>query len=166
MNVSQLKAKGTKRERYELVLEQIDRILTGESDPILWMATVVCLLKQGLDFFWVGFYRSRGGELVVGPYQGTLGCLRIPISRGVCGACARQQSTLIVPDVHSFPGHIACDSASRSEIVVPVFDGDGCLKAVLDIDSTQTGAFDKSDALFLEQIADYMQRSVQWNEAN
>lgn len=120
------------------------------------MATVAALLRQAFNhFFWVGFYvvdPAKPGELVVGPYQGTLGCLRIAFGRGVCGAAAASRQTQIVPDVHAFPDHIACDSRSESEIVVPVFDEAGELIAVLDIDATQKAAFDEIDAEGLEAI--------------
>ncbi len=120
------------------------------------MATVASMLAEAFDrFFWTGFYvvdpRKRG-ELVVGPYQGTLGCLRIVFGRGVCGAAAIERRTVIVPDVDAFPGHIACDSRSRSEIVVPVFDGGGDLIAVFDVDSTELAAFDEVDAAGIERI--------------
>ena len=106
-------------------------------------------------FFWCGFYEvdpKKPDELVVGPYQGTLGCLRIAFGKGVCGACAAKRETIIVPDVHKFPGHIACDSRSNSEIVVPVFDATGALVAVLDVDSTEFTAFDEIDARGLEAV--------------
>jgi GAF domain-containing protein len=121
------------------------------------MATASCLLSLAFPdtFFWTGFYvvdPHKPEELVVGPYQGTLGCLRTPFSRGVCGACARGQKTIIVPNVHDFPGHIACDSQTNSEIVVPVFDTSGALFAVLDVDSTQLDSFDDVDRAGLEAI--------------
>jgi GAF domain-containing protein len=120
------------------------------------MATVASMLADAFpDFFWTGFYvvdPARGDELVVGPYQGTLGCLRIAFGRGVCGAAARDRTTQIVEDVNAFPGHIACDSRSASEIVVPVLDASGELIAVLDVDATRTGAFDGADAEALERL--------------
>lgn len=140
----------------ELKLE-IDSIIAGETYLPARYASAACLLAEAFRprFFWTGFYvvdPLKDTELVVGPYQGTLGCLRIPFSRGVCGACATQRKTLIVPDVHAFPGHIACDSRTNSEIVVPVFDADGKLAAVLDVDSEQPDAFDEVDRLGLERI--------------
>ena len=120
------------------------------------MATVAAMLAAGFDhFFWTGFYvvdPARRGELVVGPYQGTLGCLRIAFGRGVCGTAAAERRTVIAPDVDAFPGHIACDSRSRSEIVVPVFDTVGALIAVLDVDSLEPASFDEDDAGGLEDI--------------
>ena len=136
--------------------EQIAAVLEGEANLTARMSTVAAMLAASFpDVSWIGFYvvdPSRTEELVVGPYQGTLGCLRIAFSRGVCGAAARTRTTQIVPDVHAFPGHIACDSRSNSEIVVPVFDAAGALIAVLDLDSTAFAAFDEDDALGLETI--------------
>jgi len=145
-----------KQARYAVVAGEIAAVLDGEPDRIARMATVAALLRQAFaHFFWVGFYvvdPARPGELVVGPYQGTLGCLRIAFGRGVCGAAAASLRTQIVPDVNAFPGHIACDGRSRSEIVVPVFDPVGDLIAVLDVDATQRAAFDEIDAEGLDAI--------------
>ena len=147
----------TKSERYRDVAREIAAVIEGEPSRMARMATASCLLSLAFpeSYFWTGFYvvdPHKEAELVVGPYQGTLGCLRIPFSRGVCGACATQKQTLIVPDVHDFPGHIACDSQTNSEIVVPVFDESGALFAVLDVDSTQRDSFDTDDKLGLEAI--------------
>ena len=140
---------------YTDVEMQIAGVLDGEPNRTARLATVACLLSQmSDDFYWTGFYLvdpDKVHELVVGPYQGTLGCLRIPFGRGVCGVAAMDRETQVVEDVHAFPGHIACDAASESEIVVPVFDGETLL-GVLDIDSTRKGAFDEHDAKALEQI--------------
>ena len=150
------RAPETKPVRYVRLAEEIDAVLDGESDRIARMATVAAMLAAEFEtFFWTGFYcvdPGRERELVVGPYQGTLGCLRIAFGRGVCGAAAEERQTLIVPDVDAFPGHIACDSRSRSEIVVPVVDPGGALIAVLDVDSTELAAFDQDDAAGLETI--------------
>jgi len=140
---------------YAQLAGEIASVVVGETSRTARYATTVSLLKAafGERFFWCGFYEVdplKQRELVVGPYQGTLGCLRIPFVKGVCGACATAGETIIVPDVHVFPGHIACDSASNSEIVVPVFDRSGALVAVLDIDSTSFSAFDDVDARGLE----------------
>ena len=126
----------------------------GESlDEIALMATINSVLANRFDhFFWTGFYRVCGDRLVVGPYIGTVGCLQIEFGRGVCGVAAQERKTLIVPDVHQFPGHIACDPNSKSEIVIPVFDGKGALIAVLDVDSDRLDAFDEEDAAGLEKI--------------
>ncbi len=146
-----------KAARYRETAEGICAVLEGEPDRVARMATTASLLATAFPerFFWTGFYvvdPAKGNELVVGPYQGTLGCLRIAFGRGVCGVAAAQRRTLIVDDVDAFPGHIACDSRSKSEIVVPVLDASGALIAVLDVDSTQPAAFDAEDARGLETI--------------
>jgi len=145
---------------YRRVKGRVDAALEGESDRIAAMATIASLLHEALDTYsWTGFYRVIApGELLIGPYQGTLACLRIPFERGVCGAAARSKQTVIVPDVQQFPGHIACDPRSRSEIVVPVFDGEGELIAVLDVDSHHAAAFDEVDQRWLEQILKVFRR--------
>lgn len=135
---------------YRELKTEIDSVVAGETSVTARYATASCILAQAFKprFFWTGFYvvdPLKTQELVVGPYQGTLGCLRIPFGKGVCGHVAATGEPIIVPDVHAFPGHIACDSASNSEIVVPVFDGQGNLAAVLDVDSTELGAFDEVD---------------------
>jgi GAF domain-containing protein len=138
---------------YEDAVRQLDSILAGESHLILKMATINCVLREALPYyFWVGFYLAHDGELVVGPYQGTLGCLHISYDKGVCGAAARTGSVQVVPDVDQFPGHIACDSSSRSEICVPVYDKAGGLVAVFDVDSTERGSFDAIDEAYLTRI--------------
>jgi len=146
-------------ETYATLKSEIDALVTGETFRPARFASAACLLAQAFAprFFWTGFYMVdplKPDELVVGPYQGTLGCLRIPFGKGVCGACAQAGKTLIVPDVHAFPGHIACDSRTNSEIVVPVFDAAGQLAAVLDVDSQDKAAFDTVDQAGLEAIAD------------
>ncbi|HYF22562.1 MAG TPA: GAF domain-containing protein [Caulobacteraceae bacterium] len=145
-----------KAARYAELAEEIAAVLEGEPNRVARMATVASMLANASDsYFWTGFYvvdETKPAELVVGPYQGTLGCLRIPFGKGVCGAAAAERQTQIVPDVHAFPGHIACDSRSNSEIVVPVFDAAGALIAVFDVDSTEFGAFDQTDAEQLERI--------------
>ena len=145
-----------KAARYAEVEAEILAVLDGEPDRVARMATVSSMLADAFPaFFWTGFYvvdAAKGDELVVGPYQGTLGCLRIPYGRGVCGAAAAERRTQIVEDVHAFPGHIACDSRSASEIVVPVLDPSGALIAVLDVDATEKAAFDAVDAEWLERL--------------
>lgn len=145
-----------KAERYLEVEAEILAVLEGEPNRTARMATVASMLNDAFpDYFWTGFYvvdPDKPGELVVGPYQGTLGCLRIPFGRGVCGAAAAERRTQVVPDVHAFPGHIACDSRSMSEIVVPVLDTGGDLIAVLDVDATTPAAFDAVDAEALERL--------------
>lgn len=145
-----------KRARYMELAEEIAAVIDGETNLIARMASVSNILHHAFDhFFWTGFYivdPEKPGELVVGPYQGTLGCLRIPFGKGVCGACASSRETVIVKDVHEFPGHIACDSRSESEIVVPVFDRAGRLIAVFDVDSDRKAMFDADDRAGLEAI--------------
>ncbi len=147
---------GSKAERYAEVAREIAAVLEGEPNRTARMATVAAMLAATFEhYFWTGFYvvdPNRPGELVVGPYQGTLGCLRIAFGRGVCGAAAASGETQLVADVHAFPGHIACDSRSASEIVVPVFDRDRRLIAVFDVDSATPAAFDEIDRKGLESI--------------
>jgi len=142
--------------RYAALAGEIAAVLDGEPDRVARMATVASMLAASFGAFsWTGFYivdRARPEELVVGPYQGTLGCLRIAFGRGVCGTAAARRETVIVTDVEMFPGHIACDHRTKSEIVVPVFDAAGALIAVLDVDSLQPAAFDEIDADGLEVI--------------
>ena len=139
---------------YDDVLARIDAILDGEDDWVAAMATVACELHHAFEHYhWTGFYRhSHPGELVIGPYQGGHGCLRIAFERGVCGAAARTRTTQLVPDVHAFPGHIACSTSTRSEIVVPVLRPDGQVLAVLDVDSDWPDAFDATDQAALERL--------------
>jgi L-methionine (R)-S-oxide reductase len=145
-----------KAARYAELEDEILAVLDGEPNRVARMATVASMLADAFPvFFWTGFYvvdPDKPEELVVGPYQGTLGCLRIAFGRGVCGAAAREGKTQIVDDVHAFHGHIACDARSASEIVVPVFDRSGALIAVFDVDATETSAFDASDAYALERL--------------
>lgn len=145
----------TRAARYAEVRTRIGGLLDGEDDPIAALATVVCELHHAFDHYdWTGFYRRRGDDalLIVGPYQGGHGCLRIPFDRGVCGAAARTKTTQLVPDVHAFVDHIACSSTTLSEIVVPVLRPDGTVIAVLDVDSNQPAAFDAVDQEQLEAI--------------
>ncbi len=146
----------SKAATYEDVAGEIAAVLEGETNVVARMATVACLLSQAFKaFYWAGFYvvdPQKPDELVVGPYQGTLGCMRIAFGRGVCGAAAASRETQIVEDVHALADHIACDVASNSEIVVPVFDKSGDLIAVFDVDSTAHGAFDATDRDGLERI--------------
>ncbi|ATQ43839.1 GAF domain-containing protein [Caulobacter mirabilis] len=142
--------------RYAEVAAEIASVLDGEPNVTARMATVASMLANSFDhYFWTGFYvvdPAKGDELVVGPYQGTLGCLRIAFGRGVCGSAAATGQTQFVPDVHAFPGHIACDSRSESEVVVPVFGPDGKLIAVFDVDSDRPAAFEQTDVVWLEKI--------------
>lgn len=146
-----------KTQLYAELKARVASVIAGETSRTARYATVSSMLAQtfGPRFFWTGFYEvdpAKGDELVVGPYQGTLGCLRIPFGRGVCGVAAASGETQLVPDVHAFDGHIACDARTMSEIVVPVRDAEGRLAAVLDVDSTEADAFDALDASGLEAI--------------
>jgi GAF domain-containing protein len=143
---------GTKEEKYSVLLPQIEALIAGEPDRVANMANVAAALKQTFGFLWVGFYRVEGDVLVLGPFQGPVACTRIGRGKGVCGTAWKEARTLIVADVELFAGHIACNSASRSEIVVPLLR-DGAVRAVLDIDSDVPDAFDATDAAYLEQIA-------------
>ena len=141
----------TKQERYEALLPQIKAVVEGEPDLIANMANVSAMLHETFGFWWTGFYRVEGEELVLGPFQGPMACTRIRKGRGVCGTAWLKEETQVVPDVDKFPGHIACSSASRSEIVVPVWKGKEVI-AVLDIDSAQLATFDETDRHYLERI--------------
>ena len=141
-----------KEEQYKMLVEQIGSLIAGETDKVAVMSNVAAAIHQEMKFWWTGFYRVVGDELVLGPFQGPVACMYIPFGRGVCGAAWQREQTIVVPDVEQFPGHIACSSASRSEIVVPVFDKEGRVTAVLDIDSEQLATFDETDRRYLEEI--------------
>ncbi|MBO4519003.1 MAG: GAF domain-containing protein [Paludibacteraceae bacterium] len=140
-----------KAEKYQILLPQLEALLSEEKDSIAKMANVAAVLHSAFGFWWTGFYRVEGDELILGPFQGHVACMHIPFGRGVCGTAWKQAQTVIVPDVHKFAGHIACSSESNSEIVVPVFR-DKDVVAVLDIDSTEFGTFNETDRQYLEQI--------------
>ncbi|MBR5211419.1 MAG: GAF domain-containing protein [Bacteroidales bacterium] len=140
-----------KQKRYESLYRQIESVIEGEDDAIANMANVSSLIHEAFGFWWTGFYIVKDGVLVLGPFQGPVACTRIPFGKGVCGTAWERQETIVVPDVHLFPGHIACSSLSRSEIVVPIFDGT-TVKAVLDIDSKELATFDETDSHWLERI--------------
>ena len=142
---------GSKEEQYKMLFPQIQSLIGNETDMIANMANMAAALKQTFGFFWVGFYIVRDNQLVLGPFQGPIACTRIKPGRGVCGTAWSEARTLIVPDVDKFPGHIACNSASRSEIVVPLKKNDS-VYAVLDIDSDTLNSFDETDKQWLEKI--------------
>ena len=144
-------AQGGKEEKYALLYKQVASLVESESDPIANMANVAAMIHYTFGFWWTGFYRVIGEELVLGPFQGPLACSRIAYGRGVCGTAWKEACTQVVPDVEQFPGHIACSSASKSEIVVPLFK-DGEVVAVLDIDSEQLATFDETDRQWLERV--------------
>ena len=152
-----------KEEVYKDLSAAVGAVLGEEKDPILWMSTLPCLVKEFMKFYWVGFYRVLpGGDLAIGPYQGTLACLKIPKGRGACGMAAEQGESIVIPDVKEFSSHISCDSNSRSEIVVPVIDREGRVRAVLDIDSAETGTFDSVDRINLECLVSQM-KDLAWD---
>jgi GAF domain-containing protein len=140
-----------KEAKYKEILPQAAALLEGERDEVARMANLAALLHAAFGFWWTGFYRVTGDELVLGPFQGPVACMHIPYGRGVCGTAWKHGATVVVPDVEEFPGHIACSSESRSEIVVPVWR-DGRVAAVLDIDSRDLAAFDDTDRLYLETL--------------
>lgn len=148
-------AEGGKEERYAALLPQIKALTEGETDLIANLSNVSAALKMAFDFFWVGFYLVKEDELVLGPFQGSIACTRIRKGRGVCGSAWAEKQTLVVPDVEAFPGHIACSSLSRSEIVVPLLR-DGEVWGVLDIDSDELNTFDATDARFLELLCAHL----------
>ena len=142
-----------KEEQYKLLVSQIASLIDGEKDMIAVMSNVAAAIHQTMGFWWTGFYRVIGDELLLGPFQGPIACMHIPYGKGVCGTAWQRAKTIVVPDVEQFPGHIACSSESKSEIVVPVFGRDGKVVAVLDIDSDRYATFDGVDAAWLELIA-------------
>jgi GAF domain-containing protein len=148
-------AQGSKEDKYALLYKQIIAVTENESDSIANMANIAAMLHATFGFWWTGFYRVVGKELVLGPFQGPLACSRIAYGRGVCGTAWKEQRTQVVPDVELFPGHIACSSASKSEIVIPIFK-DGDVTAVLDIDSEHLATFDDTDKLWLERIVELL----------
>ena len=152
----------SKEAQYDLLVRQLAALLEGESDVIAKMANVAAVLHETFGFWWTGFYRvashrhsgldPESGELILGPFQGPVACMHIPFGKGVCGTAWKRNESIVVPDVEAFPGHIACSSASRSEIVVPVHDPSGAVTAVLDIDSDKLATFDDTDRVWLEKI--------------
>ena len=147
---------GAKNDQYKSLIPQISALLSGETDEIANMANVCAALKEQFDFFWVGFYMVKDNELVLGPFQGPVACTRIQKGKGVCGSSWDQEKILIVPDVDAFPGHIACSSASKSEIVIPI-NRNGRVIGVLDVDSKELNYFDQSDAVNLSTILELIQ---------
>ena len=145
----------TKQEKYQLLVEQARSLAEGERDAISVMANLSAAIHEAMGFWWTGFYIEKEGELHLGPFQGPVACYRIPHGKGVCGTAYQRRETVIVPDVEQFPGHIACSSLSRSEIVVPVWRGDDIV-AVLDIDSKDLNTFDATDQQYLEQIVSFL----------
>lgn len=145
----------SKTEKYENLYKQLESLLEGETDQIANMANMAALIHETFGFWWTGFYIVKGEELVLGPFQGPIACTRIPYGKGVCGTAWQRRSTIVVPDVEEFPGHIACSSLSRSEIVVPIFSNNS-VYAVLDIDSKELATFDDTDKEWLEKIVELL----------
>lgn len=144
-------SQGSKEDKYRELLPQVKALLEAESDIVANMANVAAVIKETFDFLWAGFYRVKGKQLVLGPFQGPLACTRIEFGHGVCGYAWDKEEIIIVPDVEKFPGHIACSSKSKSEIVIPIVKN-GTVVGVLDIDSDQLDSFDETDAEWLEKI--------------
>ena len=152
----------TKQERYEEVLPQVVAMIEGETNRVSGMANVAAALHEAFQWWWTGFYTVEGDRLELGPFQGPVACYRIKRGRGVCGTAWERDETVIVPDVEQFPGHIACSSLSRSEIVVPVHDKDGNVVAVLDIDSKDLATFDEIDKKYLEELVKALSKTLVW----
>jgi L-methionine (R)-S-oxide reductase len=149
-----------RKETYDVLLPQLEALLSSETDLIANLANIAAALKEAFDFFWVGFYLKKENELVLGPFQGPIACTRIAFHRGVCGHCYSTRQIVIVPDVEAFPGHIACSSASKSEIVLPAFDKDGNVFLVLDVDSDKLNDFSNIDAEGLEKVMRLIEKSL------
>ena len=149
-----------KNKTYELLVKQVESLLEGENNTVGQLANAAALLHETMGWWWTGFYLIKDGELQLGPFQGPIACYRIKHGRGVCGTAWAENRTIVVPDVEQFPGHIACSSLSRSEIVVPLRNHDGEVTAVLDIDSKDLATFDETDARWLEEIARVIERTL------
>ena len=145
----------SKENKYQEIFKQIESVVSGETDQIANMANTAALLHEAFGFWWTGFYIVKENQLVLGPFQGPVACTRIGFGKGVCGAAWERRETIVVPDVHQFPGHIACSSLSQSEIVVPMFRGED-VYAVLDIDSKELSTFDETDRVWLERIVGFL----------
>ena len=149
----------TKTEKYEAVVPQIEALITGEPDLYANLANIAAALREAFGFFWVGFYLVKDEQLVLGPFQGPIACTRINYGKGVCGSAWKEAKTQLVPDVDAFPGHIACSSASKSEIVVPVFRGNE-VAMVLDVDSDELADFDETDQKYLEELMGILSKTL------
>ena len=148
------------KEKYDLALRQLQALLEDEHDEMGVLANAEALIKEVTNYFWVGFYVVRGDELLLGPFQGSVACMHIAYGRGVCGTTWKERRTIVVDDVHQFPGHIACSSLSQSEVVVPLFNGKGDVKAVLDVDSELLADFSPDDVTFLESAAAIVSKAL------
>ncbi len=154
-------AEGTKEERYKAFLVQFASLIQDEKETISVLANATAALKEAFNFFWIGFYLVKNGELILGPFQGSVACYRIKKGRGVCGTAWAEEVTQVVPDVDQFKGHIACSSLSRSEIVVPILV-EGEVRGVLDIDSDELNTFDTTDQIYLEKMVNLLVHSLDW----
>ena len=152
----------TKQEKYEELLPQVAAMIEGEKNAVSVIANVAAVLHEAMGWWWTGFYTVNGDQLELGPFQGPVACYRIKRGRGVCGTAWERDETVIVPDVEQFPGHIACSSLSRSEIVVPIHNSDGNVVAVLDIDSRDLNTFDDTDKFYLEKLVMNISQSLEW----
>ena len=148
-----------KEARYQSLVPQIESLITGENDAVANMANIAAALRQAMNFFWVGFYIVKNNELVLGPFQGPIACTRIAFGKGVCGACWREKKVMLVPNVDEFPGHIACSSDSKSEIVLPAFKNQE-VALVLDVDSDRLNDFDATDEKYLLQVMKLVERFI------
>lgn len=148
-----------KKEKYEVLIPQLQSLVEGEPDAVANLSNIAAALRQSMNFFWVGFYLVKGEQLVLGPFQGPIACTRISFGKGVCGASWKEERVIVVPDVDAFPGHIACSSASRSEIVLPAFKN-GKVALVLDVDSDQLNDFDDTDAHYLQQVMHLIEKFI------
>ena len=148
------------KEKYDLALRQLQVLLEDEHDEMGVLANAAALIKEVTNYFWVGFYVVRGDELLLGPFQGSVACMHIAYGRGVCGTTWKERRTIVVDDVHQFPGHIACSSLSQSEVVVPLFNGKGDVKAVLDVDSELLADFSPDDVTFLESASAIVSKAL------
>ncbi|MCH7409574.1 GAF domain-containing protein [Belliella sp. DSM 111904] len=148
-----------KAKKYEAILPQIEALISGEADLVANLANIAAVLRTTFGFFWVGFYLVKDDQLVLGPFQGPIACTRINLGRGVCGTAWKENQTQLVPDVEAFPGHIACSSASKSEIVVP-FSKNGIVIGVLDVDSDQLTDFDDTDQIYLEKLMSILEKTI------
>ena len=153
-------ANAARNQIYEEIVPQIDALVSGESDVIANLANIAAVLKEAFSFFWVGFYIAKESQLVLGPFQGPLACTRIAFDKGVCGHAYSTRETVIVDDVNAFPGHIACSSAARSEIVLPIFNRDRSVFGVLDVDSDKLKHFDRTDADGLSRVTGIIERAI------
>lgn len=149
-----------KKEKYESLLPQLQALVDGETDVIANIGNVIAGIKQAFDFLWIGIYHVKGNQLVLGPFQGPVACTRIAFGKGVCGKSWETKQTIVVPDVEKFPGHIACSSASKSEIVLPGFDNEKNVLFVLDVDSDQLNTFDNTDQQYLQQVVTLIEKII------